>query len=133
VKLKEPGASLPPLYAKWMASLLGGPAPSGTRATSADCAMCAPEEAAEPATLYFSPRTKCCTYQPALANFLVGQALEDKDLAFSAGRATLERRIAGVIGVTPLGLETPAKYELLYRHGSVGFGRAESAGQPVYR
>ena len=132
MKRSDTTAVLPPLYARWMDALLGESIPPETRATCEDCAMCAPEGAADEATLYFSPRVKCCTYQPRLANFLVGRALEDKDFAFSAGRATLERRIAGGVGVTPLGLETSAAYGLLYQHGSEGFGRADSMRCPHY-
>ena len=132
MKGSETTAVLPPLYARWMDALLGESVPHETRATCDDCAMCAPEGSAEPGTLYFSPRVKCCTYIPRLPNFLVGRALEDRDFAFSAGRATLERRIDGGVGVTPLGLETAAAYDLLYRHGTTGFGRAESMRCPHY-
>ena len=128
----ETTAVLPPLYARWMDALLEESVPPETRATCDDCAMCAPEGATEPETLYFSPRTKCCTYQPRLANYLVGRALEDEDFAFSAGRATLEQRIDAGVGVTPLGLGAPAKFGLLYQHGSAGFGRAESLRCPHY-
>src|SRR5713101_6632134 len=115
-----------------MDALLGESVPPESRATCDDCAMCAPEGAAEPNTLYFSPRVKCCTYQPRLPNFLVGRALEDRDFAFSAGRATVERRIDGGVEVTPLGLEQSAAYGLLYQHGSAGFGHAESMRCPHY-
>jgi Fe-S-cluster containining protein len=132
LKGSETTAVLPPLYARWMDALLGESVPPEARATCEDCAMCAPDGAAEPGTLYFSPRVKCCTYQPKLANFLVGRALEDRDSAFSAGRATLERRIDSGVGVTPLGLEPPATYGLLYEHGSAGFGRSEAMRCPHY-
>lgn len=132
MKGRETTAVLPPLYARWMGALLEEAIPPETRATCDDCAMCAPVGTAEPATLYFSPRTKCCTYQPRLANFLVGRALADRDFAFSAGRATIDRRIDSGVGVTPLGLETAAAYHLLYGHGSAGFGHAESMRCPHY-
>jgi hypothetical protein len=115
-----------------MNALLGESIPPETRATCEDCAMCAPEGTAEPNTLYFNPRVKCCTYQPRLPNYLVGRVLEDRDFAFSAGRATLERRIENGVGVTPLGLEMSAAYGLFYQHGSAGFGRAESMRCPHY-
>jgi hypothetical protein len=115
-----------------MGALLREVIPPETRATCDDCAMCAPEGSAEPGTHYFSPRVKCCTYQPKLPNFLVGRALEDRDFAFSAGRATLERRIDAGVGVTPFGLETASAYSVLYKHGSAGFGRAEAMRCPHY-
>src|SRR5713101_9404777 len=109
-----------------MDALLGESVPPESRATCDDCAMCAPEGAAEPNTLYFSPRVKCCTYQPRLPNYLVGRALNDEDFAFSAGRATLEQRIDRGLGVTPLGIDQTAAYGLIYQHGTEAFGRAES-------
>jgi hypothetical protein len=124
---------LPPLYAKWMDDLLRSPIPHETRATCDDCAMCAPEgERSGNGTLYFSPVTKCCTYQPKLPNYLVGRALEDPDFAFSAGRKTLEKRIDDGVGVTPLGLQQSAVFDVLYRNGSDAFGRASALRCPHY-
>lgn len=115
-----------------MDALLGESIPRETRSTCDDCAMCAPSGAAEPATLYFNPRIKCCTYQPRLANYLVGGALEDGDVDSFAGRATVERRIDAGVGVTPLGLEQSKPHALLYQNGSPGFGLAESMRCPHY-
>ena len=134
MKASDTTAVLPPLYAGWMDELFRASIPLETRATCDDCAMCAPEgeTAADANTFYFSPRTKCCTYQPSLPNYLVGRVLEDQDFAFSAGRATVERRIDNGIGVTPLGLDHAATYLLLYEHSPGGFGRAESMRCPHY-
>jgi hypothetical protein len=116
-----------------MDGLLRDPIPPETRSTCEDCAMCAPSGmAADPKTLYFSPRVKCCSYQPKLPNFLVGRILEDPDFSFSAGKTTLERRIDAGIGVSPLGLDQTPTYSLLYKHGLAGFGRAESLRCPHY-
>jgi hypothetical protein len=130
--ISEPAAVLPPLYARWMDALLADPIPPETRATCEDCAMCAPEGAADADTFYFSPSVKCCSYQPKLPNYLVGRALEDRDFAFSAGRATLESRIDAGLGVTPLGVETSAMFKLIYQHGHDGFGRADALRCPHY-
>jgi hypothetical protein len=76
----EPGAgpessTLPPLYAEWAESFLGGPIPAETDATCQDCAMC-PPPGKRPATgVFFSPDVKCCSYMPTLPNFLVGRML----------------------------------------------------------
>ena len=124
---------LPPLYARWMDDLLRSPIPHETRATCDDCAMCSQgEDHGHGETFYFSPVTKCCTYQPKLPNFLVGRALADRDFAFSAGRKTLEERIAAGVGVTPLGLQQSAVFEVLYEHGKDGFGRAAALRCPHY-
>jgi hypothetical protein len=125
--------SLPPLYAGWIDALLRGPIPAETRATCDDCAMCAPPAAKPDEGMYFSPRTKCCTYIPTVPNFLVGRALEDGDFAFSAGRATLDRRIAEGVGVHPLGVQAPARFSLLYDGGgAASFGRTETLRCPHY-
>lgn len=73
-----------------------------------------------------NPHVKCCSYQPALPNFLVGQALADETLG-EAGRALLRARIAADVAVTPLGLGRSPTYSLVYRHGSQqGFGRSRA-------
>jgi len=125
--------SLPPLYARWIDALLRGPIPAETRATCDDCAMCAPPGAKPDEGVYFSPRTKCCTYVPTVPNFLVGRALEDDDFAFSAGRATLERRLDEGVGVHPLGVQAPVRFGLLYDAGGpAAFGRSETLRCPHY-
>jgi hypothetical protein len=82
---------------------------------------------------FFDPSTKCCTYIPALANFLVGRILADDDPAFSAGRATVEARLAAGVAVTPLGLGQPPSFALLYENTAVNsFGRSRSLRCPHY-
>lgn len=129
----EPTAALPPLYARWVDELLASPIPAETRATCEDCAMCDPAgEHPDGSASYFSPQVKCCSYLPRLANFLVGRALEERDLAFSAGRATLESRIDEGVGVTPLGLGQSARIGLIYRNSPSAFGRARALRCPHY-
>jgi len=95
--------------------------------------MCAPEgEKSSGEFFYFSPMIKCCTYQPKLPNYLVGRALEDQDFAFSAGRKTLEKRIDDGVGVTPLGLQSSAVFDVLYQNGTEAFGRATALRCPHY-
>jgi hypothetical protein len=89
-----------------------------------------PENA--PAAAFFSPATKCCTYLPELANFLVGRVLADHSPEAAFGRATVEARIDKGIGVTPLGLQKTPLYLLLYRTSPDSFGRAESMRCPHY-
>jgi hypothetical protein len=132
---EPPSQVLPPLYAGWMQELLELPIPPETEATCADCAMCAGESKENPPVgYYFNPRTKCCTFIPVLPNFLVGQALLDADPASAAGRATLERRLASGVAVTPLGLGRDPTYQLLYQHSAAaaGFGRNQSIRCPHY-
>jgi hypothetical protein len=125
-----PPSTLPPLYAPWIADLLGGPLPAEPEATCEDCAMCGTARA--PSELVFDPETKCCTYVPALPNFLVGRILGDGDPALAAGRASVERRIDARLGVTPLGLEQPPVHALLYKLGAAAFGRSRTLRCPHY-
>jgi len=118
-------ASLPALYAPWIAALVGGAIPDETAATCDRCAMCAFEGAARDGD-YFDPRLKCCTYLPALPNFLVGRVLADADPALARGRASVEARITAGVAVTPLGLGTPPVRRVVARHGREGFGRSRT-------
>jgi hypothetical protein len=87
----------------------------------------------ESSALFFEPETKCCTYVPALPNFLVGAILDDDDPALAAGRASVETRIAARVGVSPLGLQAPVVHRLLYRAGGEhAFGRARTLRCPHY-
>ncbi len=131
----SPSTSLPPLYAGWLTALLGGEIPAEEEATCDDCAMCPPANSAASASplTFFSPETKCCTYQPSLANFLVGRILSDTTKDGQFGRATVEARMQAGVGVTPLGVKCPPTYALLYQHGSTrGFGHSHSMRCPHY-
>lgn len=126
-----PPSTLPTLYAGWADEFLEGPLPTETAATCEDCAMCG--EGEPPGRLFFLPETKCCTYMPALPNFLVGRILADSDPAAAPGRATVEARIARRMGVTPLGLASPAVHATLYQiGGAAAFGRSTSLRCPHY-
>lgn len=132
------GASvLPTIYASWVDQLLGGAIPEETRATCEDCAMCAkPGDA--PGTgspIYFNPKIKCCTFLPALPNFLVGRILlEDvsrqPDLAH--GQASVRERLRARVAVTPLGIAHAPVYDLLYRSNPDTFGRSSTLLCPHY-
>ena len=99
--LRPPAESLPPLQARWVDAVLGGPAlPDESNATCDDCAMLA-DPSLPPGALVFSPDTRCCTYLPTLANFLVGGALRE---ATGHGPASVRRRLAAGDGVSALGI-----------------------------
>ena len=125
---------LPPLYDRWMRECLAGDIPGEPKATCHDCAMCqAPGQAPSPNDpVFYDSRTKCCTYMPTLWNFLVGTLLEDDTPEAAQGRRTVEARIAAGIAVTPLGLERPPVYSVLYGHIPEAFGRAQSMRCPHY-
>ena len=89
-------------------------------------------EGAGAAHYYFDPVIKCCTYIPELHNFLVGRILTDNDPSAQTGRATVQKRIADQIGVTPLGLAQPPVFALLYHRSEQSFGRSRTLRCPHY-
>ena len=91
---------LPPRYAQWLTELLGGCLPEEHVAT---CSRCAMQIDSVDEDYRFRSDAKCCTYVPALANFLVGAAL--RDMPPGPGRAGLERRVADPGVCTPHGLD----------------------------
>jgi hypothetical protein len=127
-------APLPPLYEKWIAELLGGSVPRESRATCDDCAMCTggKEHESGARTYSFDPLVKCCSWVPNLQNFLVGRILCDDDPGAQFGRATVEKRIAEGVGVSPLGLAPSPVYALLYKNSTESFGRSRSLRCPHY-
>ncbi len=126
----------PALHSEWLERILGGPPPEETEATCENCVMCRPEgQAGHAEVAYFDGSSKCCTYQPQLVNFVVGAMLEDDSAEFAAGRTSIERRIDERDGVTPLGLQRPWAYDLLYREtmkSAEAFGRTPSLRCPHY-
>jgi hypothetical protein len=124
---------LPGLYALWITELLGGAIPRESRATCHACAMCAQEGEESPsASYFFDPVVRCCSYVPDLHNFLVGRILSDTDPAAQQGRATVHKRIADAVGVTPIGLKQPPVYALLYKRSFEAFGRSRTLRCPHY-
>ena len=123
---------LPPLYEKWTAELVGGAIPRESRATCDNCAMCAGQEQESSQVYFFDPAIKCCTFVPDLPNFLVGRILNDADPAAQSGRASIEKRIADGIGVSPLGLAPPPVFSLMYQNSSDSFGRSRTLSCPHY-
>ena len=126
---------LPALYAGWASEFLGGAIPAETEATCSDCAMlCGTRGDARPAAApFFDPRTKCCTYLPALPNFLVGRMLADDSPEFARGRATLEARLNDGVAVTPFEIGRGAEFDRLYAtSGRLFFGRDRSMRCPHY-
>ncbi len=125
---------LNPLYASlFTAPIFDRPEIVETRATCDTCAMCDHGQIAPVEMDYFEPKTKCCTYYPTLANYLVGAILADEGDDLAEGRRRLRERIASRIGVTPHLLMTPHKYSLLYAasRGSA-FGHSKLLLCPYY-
>jgi hypothetical protein len=117
------------LYTAWIDQLLAGPIPAETKATCENCAML-PQGEPLAGGVYFHPTTRCCTFQPALANYRAGLILADDDTGLAAGRHTVESRLAARIAVTPLGMNPSARFLLLYENASGAFGRGPELGCP---
>lgn len=120
---------LPPLYGRWMLDLLGEPLPEEQAATCDNCVQCSGHA---PEGYRFADATKCCTYVPALANFLVGGALRTGSLV---GRDRLLRRMqAEPHSVTPHGLDATEREREKYREilAAENFGRDPSLNCPYY-
>ncbi|MBW1879611.1 MAG: hypothetical protein JRJ84_14710 [Deltaproteobacteria bacterium] len=124
---------LPDLYARWMADVLPDEMPSEPGATCDDCAMCVKADGEMPTSVYFfDPEVKCCVYMPRLPNFLVGRVLADDRPEGEAGRGSAEARIRAGVGVTPLGLDRPPRYDLLFRNSANTIGRSRELRCPHY-
>src|SRR5687768_6260481 len=117
---------VPEMYRAILPSLFEQPVDEEHNATCDRCAMCPPEEPLFAPDEYFNPKTKCCTYHPALANFAVGGLLQDESAENAEGRRRIQAAIARRVGVTPLGIQPPPKQRVLYRNGKLGFGRANT-------
>jgi hypothetical protein len=116
--------ALPALYAPWLADLIGSPVPPEGDADCSRCAMLAPPAARPTAeSIHFDPVTRCCTYLPAMPNFVVGRILSRPGSSPAAGRRSVEARVSRGPAVTPLGLGRPPAYVALYRSEKGSFGR----------
>lgn len=123
-----PESALPPLQARWLTAVLDDPSlPDEVHATCDDCAMI--DAAAPPGAMVFSPDTRCCTFLPTLANFLVGGALRD---AAPIAAASVRRRIADADGLSPLGLLADHAFVSSHHTDVVRFGRDASLRCPHY-
>ena len=88
---------LPPRYSQWIIDLLGGTLPEEQVAT---CERCVMQTTEVPEGYRFRADAKCCTYVPALPNFLVGASL--RELPPGPARASLERIERSFADVLPL-------------------------------
>lgn len=120
---------LPPRYAHWLTELLGGTLPEEQAAT---CSRCAMQVDSVEEGYRFRADAKCCTYVPALANFLVGAAL--RELPPGPARAGLDRRVADPGVCTPHGLDVSDDERQRYQAivAAETFGRAPGLRCPHY-
>src|SRR5262245_2472370 len=79
-------SKLPPIYGPLLSGFFDRPEVVETRATCDACAMCDHGQGAPVAMEFFNPDTKCCTFHPVLANYLVGAILADRGDELAEGR-----------------------------------------------
>ena len=125
-------SSLPPLYARWMDELLGGPAPEETEATCLDCPMCSRDPARNKSGVIFNEVTKCCTYMPDLPNYLVGAIYLNEDPSFAAGKAAFQAQLRKGLVITPLGMFPPPEFLEKYKLNIQQFGHNVELRCPYY-
>ena len=82
---------------------------------------------------YFSADYKCCTFTPFMPNYLIGGVFSDSSKDIDFGMKALAKRIKNKQGVTPHGVFTSKKTELLYKSGGLNvFGKSDYFICPCY-
>jgi len=119
----------PPLYQDILPPEFDVVAPDESKTTCGNCPMCVDGEAKKTldaiGVINFGRETKCCTYQPAVPNYLVGAVFADPDPAMAEGQRRLRKHLATRMGVLPWWLTATAKYYLLWEAARrEAFGRA---------
>ncbi|MBI3924352.1 MAG: hypothetical protein HY319_02310 [Armatimonadetes bacterium] len=120
---------LPSVYRHVFPEFFGRERPEETRATCGNCAM-VPGPGAPTSVRFFRPQTRCCTYFPAIPNYLAGGLLGDDSPEMAEGRQRVQARIASRVGVTPRGIASTPTFQLLYNAAPAAFGRAEALKCP---
>jgi Fe-S-cluster containining protein len=124
--------SLPPSYKHLFNTFFDRPKVVETRATCERCAMCNHGDPSPVTMEYFDSSTKCCTFWPALPNYLVGAILADETPEMAEGKRRIRNAIAKRVGVTPWQMARPRKMSLLMQGYADVFGRARSLKCPYY-
>ncbi|TDB61142.1 hypothetical protein [Arundinibacter roseus] len=99
-------SKLPSLYHTLFPELASLEAPTESFATCENCVLCQ-----KPDSPFLD--TKCCTYYPQLPNYFIGGILSDSRPELQEGKQRLRALIQAGHGVTPTGLVTPLRYDLL--------------------
>jgi hypothetical protein len=119
---------LAPIYRRVVPELDRMRFPTEVLATCSECAM-RPVAPQHPRRRVFSAPAACCTYHPALPNFLVGMILAKG----GPGMVRLVARMADPHGVTPLGIARNKHHEEAYDKSSYDvFGQDESLTCPYW-
>jgi len=125
--------SVPKLYRGFLPAFFHLPVAPERHATCSNCAMVDPGGAAvRGQQRFFLPSSKCCTYYPAIPNYLVGGLLAASDAHLAEGRSRIEHIIRKRIGIIPRGVIPSRKYTALYQAGVGAFGRTTSMVCPYF-
>ncbi|MBM3811099.1 MAG: hypothetical protein FJW20_05635 [Acidimicrobiia bacterium] len=114
----------------WIRQMLGQAPPVEITSDCTNCVMVKPEGESIGAQFYFDPDVRCCTYEPALPNYIAGRILRDSDPERAAGRASLEARMARRVDTLPWGIRRSKRFDTLYGSNAALFGRAADLGCP---
>lgn len=113
----------------WLHDILPSQPPAEQRSNCSACAML-PPATDPPARTYFTPEVRCCTFEPALPNFIAGRILRDPDPALDLGRRTLRQRMQRLADVKPWGVRRSMRFEALYQNPFSVFGQAVDLACP---
>lgn len=80
----------------------------------------------------YHPDVKCCGYYPAMPNFLLGAVLASDNPEMDEGKQRIRELIKSKRGVSPAGIQPPAKYSLLFTASGKNFGRSPLLLCPYY-
>lgn len=94
---------IPSIYHSIFPEILDIEFPKEKIATCDTCTLCR-----SPQSPYIN--TKCCTYQPTLANFMAGGVFSDNDTSLILGKELIKKQIKDRVGVTPYGIIPSLSY-----------------------
>jgi hypothetical protein len=124
---------IPPLYQKILPIFFENYLPDEGSATCGLCVMLGENSSGFSSGHHFSPASKCCTHYPELPNYLVGALLSNSAHASAEGVRRIREKIRSKIGITPMGIERPAKYSLLINNSLPEFfGRSAALICPFF-
>ena len=123
---------LPPVTHGFVDEFFDKPKLNETRANCAQCSMCNWGQPSPVQMEYFHKETKCCTFFPALPNYIVGAILSDEAPDMEEGKKRIRGVIKNRMGTLPQQLTRPRKMSYLMTNYSEAFGRAKSLLCPYF-
>ncbi len=118
-------SDLPGIYSHFLPEFFKKEIPVESFATCHDCAMVCKTPNKKLKLKPYLPDIMCCSYYPGLPNYLVGGLLQDTDPALDEGRRRIREIIKKKSGVSPMGIQAPAKYSLFFTRTDDAFGQSK--------